>query len=117
MANFEFEYTEIDGLLYPNIELGEKFEFDNLGKYGWLRLNYLHKQKPGMYRELLLTGKLAGHCAKIDKAAFEMAEHIRTDYLRTHPMPENDTLERIRISTQAQMIADEIVISDLVYNL
>lgn len=100
MARFEFEYTEIDG----------KAEIDNLGKYGRLRLNYLYEQKPGMYRELLLTGKLAEHCAKIEKTAFEMAEHIREDYLRAHPMPEDDTLERLRISTQAQMIADEIAV-------
>lgn len=66
-------------------------------------------EKPGMYRELLLTGKLAEHCA-----VFEMAERVRADYLKTHPMPEDDTLERIRISTQAQMIADEIVLSEFI---
>uniref|UniRef100_UPI000ABC4EF9 TnpV protein n=1 Tax=Clostridium sp. NkU-1 TaxID=1095009 RepID=UPI000ABC4EF9 len=55
MAKFEFEYTEIDGLLYSNIEIDGKIEFDNLGKYGRLRLNYLHEQKPGMYRELLFS--------------------------------------------------------------
>lgn len=114
MAKFEFEYTEIDGLLYPNIEIDGKSEFDNLGKYGRLRLSYLHEQKPGMYRELLLTGKLAEHCAKIDKAAFEMAEQIRTAYLKTHPIPEEDTMERIRLSEMAQEIADECVIHDLI---
>ncbi len=114
MAKFEFEYTKIDGLLYPNIELDGKAEFDNLEKYGRLRLNYLHEQKPGMYRELLLTGKLAKHCATIDKTAFNMAERIRADYLKAYPMPEEDTLERIRISTQAQMIADEIVTTRLI---
>ena len=114
MASFEFEYTEIDGLLYPNIEIDGKDEIDNLGKYGCLHLNYLHEQKPEMYRKLLLTGKLAEHCTVIDKAAFEMAERIRADYLKLHPMPEEDTMERIQISTQAQMIADEIVLSELI---
>ena len=98
MAKFEFEYTEIDGLLYPNIEINGKANIDDLGKFGQLRLNYLHEQKPGMYRKLLLTGKLTEHCTAIDKAAFEMAECIRTDYLKAHPMPEDDTLERIRLS-------------------
>ena len=65
MAKFEFEYTEIDGLLYPNIKIDGKSELDDLGKYGRLRLNYLHGQKPGMYRELLLTGKLLEHCMTI----------------------------------------------------
>lgn len=43
-----------------------------------------------------------------------MAERIRADYLKTHPMPEEDTLERIRISTQAPMIADEIITAEIV---
>lgn len=76
MANFEFEYTEINRLRYPNIEIDGKTEFDNLGNYGRLRLNYLHEQKLEMYRELLLTGKLAEHCASVDKIAFEMAERM-----------------------------------------
>lgn len=117
MVKFEFKYTEIDGLLYPNIEIDGKAELDNLGKYGRMRLNYLHEQKPSMYRELLLTGKLAKHCAAIEKASFELAERIRADYLEAHPMPEEDTMERIILSNQAQSIVDEIVLSDLVYNL
>lgn len=114
MAKFEFEYTEIDGLLYPNIEVGGKSEIDDLGKYGRLRLNYLCEQKPQMYRELLLTGKLAEHCMVIEKTAFEMSEQVRADYLKKHPMPEDDTMERIHLSTQAQMIADEIVIAQII---
>ncbi len=34
MEKFEFEYTEIGGLLNPNIEI------DDLGKYGRLGLNF-----------------------------------------------------------------------------
>lgn len=43
-----------------------------------------------------------------------MAKRVRADYLKTHLMPEDDTLKRIRISTQAQMIADEIVLSGFI---
>ncbi|KAF5048602.1 Transposon-encoded protein TnpV [anaerobic digester metagenome] len=114
MAKFEFEYTEIDGLLYPNIEIDGKAELDSLGKYGRLRLNYLHEQKFGMYRELLLTGKLAEHCMTIEKAAFEMTERVRADYLKAHPMPEYDTMKRIRLSELAQEIADECVLCNLI---
>lgn len=67
-----------------------------------------------MYRELLLTGKLAQHCANIDETALQMAEKVRADYLKVHPMPEEDVMERIRLSTQTQMIADEIVTYQLI---
>lgn len=58
---------------------------------------------------MLLTGKLAEHCAMIDKAAFEMAECICADYLKACPMPEEDTMERVRLCELAQDIADEMV--------
>ncbi|KEI80066.1 TnpV protein [Clostridium botulinum] len=114
MVKFEFEYTEIDGLLYPNIEIDGEALLNNLGKYGLLRLNYLHEQKPGMYRELFLTDKLAEHCTTIDWTAFEMAERIPADYLKLHPMPKEDTMERIHISIQAQMVSDEFVVAKLI---
>ena len=88
---------------------------NNLVKYGTLRLRYLHGYKPEMYRELLLTGKLAKHCDSIDKAAFERSERIRSDYLKAHPMPDEDTMERIRLSVLAQDIAEEIVLNELIY--
>ena len=115
MAIMDLEYTEINGLLYPNIEIGGSELLKNLGKYGRLRLEYLHGFKQETYRELLFTGKLAEYCATVDMRAFELSERIRADYLHQHPMPEEDALERIRISEQAQAVADEIVKAELIY--
>lgn len=115
MAIMDLEYIEIDGLLYPNIEIGGSEILNNLGKYGRLRLEYLHGFKREMYRELFFSGKLAEHCATVDMRAFERAERIRADYLKRHPMPEEDALERIAVSAQAQAIADEIVKAELIY--
>jgi hypothetical protein len=114
MEKFELEYTEIDGLLYPNIEIDGKAELDDLGKYGQLQLNYLHEQKPEVYRELLLTGKLAEHITTIDRTAYEMVERIRANYLENHPMPEEDTIGRIYISIQAQIVSDEFIVAELI---
>ena len=68
--------------MYPNIEIDGKANIDRLGKYGRLYLNYLHEQNPGVYHELLLTGKLTEHCTAMDKTTLEMAERIRADYLK-----------------------------------
>jgi hypothetical protein len=67
MAKFEFEYTEIDGLLYPNIEIDGKVEFDSLGKYGRFRLSYLYAGKPDMYRELFLTASWQSIVQKLER--------------------------------------------------
>ncbi len=111
----ELEYIEIDGLLYPNIALDDEELYSGLGKYGNLRLKYLHEQKPEMYRELLVSGKLARHCADIEKSAFDMAERIRGQYLEKNLPPLEDTLARIQAFTLAQDIADECVLHDLIY--
>lgn len=66
-----------DNLCQPmKQELDDAAVYRVLGKYGNLRLTYLHKEKPQTYRELLYTGKLTQHCAEIEQTAFEMAERI-----------------------------------------
>lgn len=115
MAILDLDYIEKDGLLYPNIETGCEGLNSALGKYGEMRLHYLHAHGPQMYLELLFSGKLPEHCASIDKAAFDRAEQIRADYLEKHPVPSEDAMERIRLSTQAQMVADEIVTEELIF--
>ncbi len=102
MVKFEFEYIEIDGLLYLSIEIEGKADLDNLRKYGRLRLNYLHEQKPEIHRELPLTGKLA--------------KKIRTTYLEMYPMSGEETMGRVRLSKIAQEIADELLLRDLIYS-
>ncbi len=111
----ELDYIEIDGLLYPNIALDDEELYSDLGKYGNLRLKYLHEQKPEIYRELLFSGKLARHCADMEKSAFDMAERIRGQYLEQNPPPLNDITARIQAFTLAQNIADECVLHDLIY--
>ena len=113
MAIMDLEYIEIDGLLYPNIELDDAQLYQELGKYGRLRLAYLHESKPQLYRELLFSGKLAQHCAYVEQAAFEISECIRAQYLARHPAPE-EGIERIQVFKQAQMVADKIVHTEMI---
>lgn len=87
----------------------------DLGKYGILRLRYLHKHKREMSRELLLRGKLAQHYKFIEKIAFEQSEQIQATWLENHPMPLEHMMERVRLRTQAQRIAYEIVMPELIY--
>ena len=70
MVKIELDYIGVEGLLYSNIEIEGKELFDNLGKYGILRLRYLHEHKSEIYRELLLTDNLAEHCGSIYKFSF-----------------------------------------------
>jgi len=44
----ELEYIEVDGILYPKIQISNDVEYDEmpLGKYGRMRLKYLKEYKP-----------------------------------------------------------------------
>lgn len=103
----DLEYVEVDGLLYPNIDTGSD-ELSQLNKYGKMRLEYIHAQKPALYRELLFTGKLTEHCLRIEAEAFKLSERVRMQYLAKHPAPP-EGMERIQVFTQAQFVADEVV--------
>ncbi len=107
----EFDYVEVDGLLYPRIEVDGKEVLNDLGKYGRMRLEYLREYRPGMYRELLVSGRLAGHCRSVDELGFEMAEQILERYLETNPVSDGDFIKCVQIHFLAQQLANEIVSS------
>jgi len=111
----EFDYLEVDGLLYPEIEIDGEEILGALGEYGEMRLKYLHEHRPGLYREMLLNGRLATHCRSIDELGFKMAEQIREGYIKNHPVSDEDFWERVQVYTMAQQVADEVVLCELVY--
>ncbi len=112
----EFDYVEVDGLLYPRIEVDGKEVLNDLGKYGRMRMEYLREHRPGMYRELLVSGRLAGHCSSVDALGFEMAEQIMKRYLKDQPVLGEDFIARLQIYVLAQNIADEVIFKQLIYN-
>ena len=51
MSVVNLEYEEIDGLLYPRIDIAED-RINQLGKFGKARLCYLHEKKFEYYCQL-----------------------------------------------------------------
>ena len=116
MALIELEYEErSDGLLYPIIDMGED-RINQLGKFGKARLACLHEKHFEYYRELLFTGKLVEHCEDFDNRGYGLSEKLQQEYLSKQDIPLDDTMERIKIFTQARDWADEIVLYELIYN-
>ena len=58
----KLSYVEKDGLLYPDIVVDDSDVLNTLGKYGEMRLKFLHEHKPEVYQEFLITGRLSEHC-------------------------------------------------------
>lgn len=106
----ELEYTEIDGLMYPDIDIGES-RLQCLGRFGKARLEYLHSNHFEYYRELLITGKLAEHCEVYDEKGYELSEKLQQQYIESHPLLYDDFMETVRIRTQVRDWAEEVIVS------
>lgn len=111
----EYEERE-DGLLYPILEFDEEEQID-VGKYGYIWIQYMQENHNRTYRKLVREGKLNLTAAKINEEAYEMLDAIVEKYLKNHK-PENpdSTMEMWKLRQQAQMQAEEIVLASVVYN-
>ena len=58
-------YTKVGDYLLPDLKLEDKEKF-NIGKYGLIKLEYLKKNKRGLYTELLMKDKLNEYLYDID---------------------------------------------------
>ena len=68
-------YTRIGDYLLPDFKLEVKERF-NIGKYGLLKLEYLKKNKRGVYTELLMKDKLNEYLHDINIALMEKEQSL-----------------------------------------
>ena len=64
-------YHEVDGLLYPDIQMPEEQEkkLTSLGKYGMMALKYLQENEKQRFRTLQRFGMLAEKMHQVDEEA------------------------------------------------
>ena len=120
MTTFEalgIEYEEReDGLLYPILDEQEDEQID-VGKYGYIWIQYMQENHNRAYRKLVREGKVNLTAAKINEEAYEMLNTIVEKYLRNHkPKNSYSTMEMWKLRQQAQMQAEEVVLASVVYN-
>ena len=68
-------YTRIGDYLLPDLKLEDKERF-NIGKYGLLKLEYLKKNKRGLYTELLMQDELNEYLHDIDITLMEKEQSL-----------------------------------------
>ena len=62
----EITYTKCGDVYLHDLIIGD--EAKTIGKYGRMRKRYLKENRPGLYSNMLLAGKLFQHLAEIDEA-------------------------------------------------
>ena len=102
----------------PNLKLSEQPE-TSIGKYGRMRKSYLKEHRPILYTNLLTSGTLHRHLAEIDQACNERMAIIVSDMAQqegvTEALKAADQMEWVRRMNSIRSRAEEIVLTELVY--
>ena len=108
-------YREEDGILYPLITVEIKEEDADIGKYGRLWMKYIQSEYPQRYRSLMRFGELYSKATEVNEVAYELLEDIENEWLMKHkPKDKNSFMEMYRLRIQARLVAEEVVLHDVV---
>ena len=110
------EYTERDGIFYPVFSVGTEKKLQNtIGKYGRMWVAFIKNSYTDRYRSLVRFGRLLEKAAQIDEEAYELLDSIEEGWLKHHkPVDGNSFVEMYRLRMQARMMAEEVVLEQIV---
>ena len=110
-------YTKVNGYLIPNLTYKSGEQMEQLGKYGFLRRDYLKNHRNSTYQVMLLQDSIGGHLLEVDKAAREREEVLLKQLEEKEPLPdkEKNQMTWVRAANQHRAIAEEIILKELIY--
>ena len=90
---------------------------EQLGKYGFLRRDYLKNYKNSLYQVMLLQDTIGERLFEVDKAAREREEVILKQLEEKEPLPdkEKNQIAGVRAANRYRAIAEEIILKELIY--
>lgn len=108
-----------DGMYYPDLALPEE-ENVWVGKYGLLRETYLKEYKNSLYLSLYLSDKLNKHLLQINDQAQLQVDQLVTHWAKLNGCDETlkatDQMEWVGRMNNYKMMAEEIVLKEIIYN-
>ena len=114
----EISYTKVGEYLLPDLKLENKERF-NIGKYGLLKLEYLKKDKRGLYTELLMKDKLNEYLHEIDTTLMETVQRLIKELAEkeniTEELKSSNQMLWIGKMNSIRNIVKEIVLKEYIY--
>ncbi len=111
-------YTKKGDFLLPDLILEDKERF-NIGKYGLLRLNYIKKEKLGLYFDLLANDKLNEYLHDIDTIVMEMVQKLIKELSEkeniTEELKSSNQMLWIGKMNSIRNIVEEIILKEYIY--
>ena len=110
-------YTNVNGYLIPNLTYKAGEQIEQLGKYGFLRRDYLKNHRYSLYQVMLLQDSIGEHLLEVDKAARKREEMILKQLEEKDPLPdkEKDQMAWLRAANRHRAVAEEIILKELIY--
>ena len=111
-------YTKVGDYLLPDLKLEDKERF-NIGKYGLLKLEYLKKNKRGLYTELLMKDKLNKYLHDIDIMLIEKEQGLIKELAEkeniTEELKSNNQMLWIGKMNNIKNRVEEIILKEYIY--
>ena len=111
-------YTKSGDYLLPDLILENKKQY-NIGKYGLLRLNYIKKEKLGLYFDLLVNDKLNEYLHNIDtivmKKVQKLIKKLTEKEKNNEQLKENNQMLWVSKMNNIKNIAEEIILKEYIY--
>ena len=111
-------YINKGDYLLPDLILEDKERF-NIGKYGLLRLNYIKKEKLGLYFDLLVNDKLNEYLHNIDTTVMEKVQKLIKELAEkeniTEKLKSSNQMLWIGKMNNIKNIAEEIILKEYIY--
>lgn len=111
-------YTKKGDYLLPDLILENKKQY-NIVKYGLLRLNYIKKEKLGLYFNLLVNDKLNEYLHNIDTTVMEKVHKLIKELAEkesiNEQLKENNQMLWVSKMNNIKNIAEEIILKEYIY--
>ena len=89
-----------------------------IGKYGYMRLDFLKEHRSEQYTELRQQGELRTHLATVEHQAREYSERVVPEIARawgvTEKMKQDDQMKWVGLMNSARAAVDEIIIAEII---
>ena len=110
-------YRQDGEYLIPDSTCKSGEQKEQLGKYGFLRRDYLKNHRNSRYQVMLMQGTIEEYLLEVDKSAREREEVIIKQLEEKEPLPdkEKDPMAWVRTYNQHKSVAEEIILKELIY--
>ncbi len=107
-----------DGCYYPVVSLEQETDF-SIGKYGYMRCEYLKQFHHAYYLDLILTGKLNEHLHEVEEECYAMQERLIEQIKKKEGITEQMKMEKqllwvLRMNS-INLLVEEVVVKEIVH--